>query len=123
MSEVGLVTVSLEITRTYSNSKALRPWTSGQHDTHGTRVFQNLMYKVMYIFIFRWHTGDNHQSQRSDLRGGPGGNHRGSFRKRNALPMTDTELRIIAAAAIIGLSRMPKNGYITPAAMGTPTAL
>ena len=31
-------------------------------------------------------------------------------RRRRALPMTDTELRLIAALAIIGLSRMPKNG-------------
>ena len=31
-------------------------------------------------------------------------------RRRRALPMTETELRLIAALAIIGLSRMPKNG-------------
>ncbi len=34
-------------------------------------------------------------------------------------PMTDTELKLIAAAAIIGLSKSPKNGYRTPAAKGT----
>ena len=34
----------------------------------------------------------------------------GIFRSRNALPITDTELNDIAAAAIIGLSRMPVNG-------------
>ncbi len=33
-----------------------------------------------------------------------------NLRKRRALPMTDTELKLMAAAAIIGLSRMPKNG-------------
>ena len=37
--------------------------------------------------------------------------------------MTETELKLIAAAATIGLSRMPKEGYRTPAATGTPTAL
>ncbi len=31
-------------------------------------------------------------------------------RNRKALPMTDTELKLIAAAAIIGLSRRPKKG-------------
>jgi len=36
--------------------------------------------------------------------------HNSSFRNRSALPITDTELRLIAAAAIIGLSSRPKNG-------------
>ncbi len=31
-------------------------------------------------------------------------------RNRSALAITDTELKLIAAAAIIGLSRMPKKG-------------
>jgi hypothetical protein len=31
-------------------------------------------------------------------------------RKRNALAITDTELKLIAAPAIIGLRRTPKNG-------------
>lgn len=31
-------------------------------------------------------------------------------RSLNALPTTDTELKLMAAAAITGLSRMPKNG-------------
>ena len=31
-------------------------------------------------------------------------------RRRKALPITDTELKLIAAAAIIGLSRTPKKG-------------
>src|SRR5882724_10757213 len=30
--------------------------------------------------------------------------------KRSALPTTDTELKLMAAVAMIGLSRMPKNG-------------
>ena len=50
MSVFGLRTVNAEITYTYSNSKALRPRTSGEHVTHGTLVFQNLMYSLMYIF-------------------------------------------------------------------------
>ena len=41
-------------------------------------------------------------------------------RSRSALPMTDTELTLIAAAAIIGLSSNPNSGYSTPAAIGTP---
>lgn len=42
---------------------------------------------------------------------------------RNAFVTTDTELKLMAAAAIIGESSSPKNGYSTPAAIGTPTAL
>lgn len=33
-----------------------------------------------------------------------------TFRKRKALLMTETELRLIAAPAIIGLSNQPKKG-------------
>lgn len=44
-------------------------------------------------------------------------------RRRNAFAMTDTELKVIAALAIIGLSKRPTTGYRTPAAMGTPSAL
>lgn len=43
--------------------------------------------------------------------------------RRSALAMTDTELRLMAALAIIGLSKRPKSGYNAPAAMGTPTTL
>jgi len=42
---------------------------------------------------------------------------------RNALPITDTELRLIANAAIMGDNKMPVNGYNTPAATGIPKAL
>jgi hypothetical protein len=45
------------------------------------------------------------------------------LRSRNALLITDTELKLIAAAAIIGDSNKPKNGYSTPAAIGTPSEL
>lgn len=41
----------------------------------------------------------------------------------NALLTTETELKLMAAAAIIGLSRMPKAGYRIPAATGTPREL
>ena len=44
-------------------------------------------------------------------------------RRRSELVITDTELRLIAALAMIGLKRMPKNGYSTPAATGTPSTL
>jgi hypothetical protein len=41
----------------------------------------------------------------------------------SALLITDTELKLIAAAAKIGLSRMPNLGYRMPAAIGTPSEL
>src|SRR5262249_28258763 len=44
-------------------------------------------------------------------------------RGRRAWPIPDTELNVIAARAMMGLSRMPATGYSTPAAMGTPSAL
>ena len=46
-----------------------------------------------------------------------------AFRKRSEFAITETELKLIAAAAIIGLSNRPKNGYRTPAAIGTPIEL
>jgi hypothetical protein len=46
-----------------------------------------------------------------------------AFPSRSALATTDTELRLIASAAIIGLSSRPVSGYSTPAAIGTPSAL
>ena len=45
------------------------------------------------------------------------------MRNRNAFTMTDTELNDIAKAAIIGDNKIPKNGYKTPAAIGTPSTL
>lgn len=45
------------------------------------------------------------------------------FRSRSALITTEKELNVIAAAAIMGLSSSPKNGYSTPAAIGTPSKL
>jgi len=44
-------------------------------------------------------------------------------RSLRAFVMTDTELKLMAAAAIIGFSSNPMNGYRTPAANGTPSAL
>ena len=41
----------------------------------------------------------------------------------NAFVITDTELKLIAAAAMIGESKIPKNGYNSPAATGTPSML
>ena len=40
-----------------------------------------------------------------------------------AFKITETELKLIAKAAIIGDSKIPKNGYNNPAAIGTPNAL
>ena len=42
---------------------------------------------------------------------------------RNALAITDTELKLIAVAAIIGLNNIPKNGNKIPAAIGIPIEL
>ena len=36
--------------------------------------------------------------------------HSATLRRRSALAITDTELKVIAALAIIGLSSRPKNG-------------
>jgi hypothetical protein len=49
--------------------------------------------------------------------------HNSTRRSRSALVMTDTDDRLIAAAAIIGDSRRPVTGYSSPAAIGTPSAL
>jgi hypothetical protein len=55
-------------------------------------------------------------------RGGTGGEIFTPLR-RSALVITDTELRLIARAAIMGESNQPVNGNNTPAAKGTPKAL
>jgi hypothetical protein len=39
------------------------------------------------------------------------------------LEITDTELKLMAKAAIIGDSSHPVNGYSAPAASGMPSAL
>jgi hypothetical protein len=39
------------------------------------------------------------------------------------LPITVTELNVIAPLAIIGLSNTPNHGYRIPAAIGTPATL
>jgi hypothetical protein len=43
--------------------------------------------------------------------------------RRSALEMTDTELKLMAAAAIMGESSRPNSGYSTPAASCTPSEL
>ncbi len=42
---------------------------------------------------------------------------------RSAFRITETELKLIAAAAMIGESSKPKKGYSTPAATGIPSTL
>jgi hypothetical protein len=51
------------------------------------------------------------------------GSYSVTFFSLSAFVMTDVELKLIAAAAIMGERRMPKNGYKTPAAIGTPAEL
>ena len=46
-----------------------------------------------------------------------------SPRSRRAFAITDTELKLIARAAIIGDSNWPVKGYKAPAANGIPIAL
>src|SRR5271163_3819981 len=69
-----------------------------------------------------------HQFQRSECSVGFVGvtmqiDHSASFLSRSALAITETELKVIAALATMGLSSRPKNGYRTPAANGTPMTL
>jgi len=45
------------------------------------------------------------------------------LRSRSALETTDSELILMASAAIIGDKSQPVTGYNTPAANGTPSAL
>ena len=49
--------------------------------------------------------------------------HKFARHSRKALLITDTELKLMAAAAIIGESSRPKKGYSTPAITGAPGAL
>ena len=49
--------------------------------------------------------------------------HSRMARSRSALPTSLTEESGIAAAAMLGESRLPKKGYSTPAATGTLAAL
>ena len=51
------------------------------------------------------------------------GHHSAVRRRRNAFPITETELKLIAALASMGLSSTPNHGYSTPAAIGTPMRL
>jgi hypothetical protein len=46
-----------------------------------------------------------------------------TFFSLRALAITDNELKLIAAAATIGLSKIPKNGYKIPAAIEIPIVL
>jgi len=72
---------------------------------------------------------DHRRRARQDEHHGKGGetrhsdDHSACRRSRSALPMTETELNVIAALAMIGLSSRPKAGYRTPAATGTPSVL
>ena len=49
--------------------------------------------------------------------------HKEILRNLNELAITETELKLMAAAAIIGDNKMPKNGYKIPAAIGMPKTL
>jgi antitoxin component of MazEF toxin-antitoxin module len=49
--------------------------------------------------------------------------HNSARFNRSEFVITDTELKLIAAAARIGLNNIPNSGYSTPAAIGTPIEL
>jgi len=53
----------------------------------------------------------------------PRASYRPARRRRSAFAITVTELNVMAALAIIGLSSTPKEGYSAPAATGTPSTL
>jgi TonB family protein len=53
----------------------------------------------------------------------PARHHNRAPRSRNALPMTDTDDRLIARLAMTGDNNQPNVGYSTPAASGRPSAL
>ena len=46
-----------------------------------------------------------------------------NLRSLKAFAITETELKVIAALAIIGLNSRPNQGYRIPAATGTPATL
>ena len=50
-------------------------------------------------------------------------NYNFKFLNLSEFTITETELKLIASAAIIGDKRIPKKGYKIPAAMGTPSTL
>jgi len=49
--------------------------------------------------------------------------YRWTLLNRSEFPITETELKLIAAAAKTGLSSIPNQGYKIPAAIGTPSKL
>lgn len=53
----------------------------------------------------------------------PASFQRSTLRSRSAFAITETELKLMAAAAKIGLSSQPNTGYKAPAASGTPIVL
>ena len=55
--------------------------------------------------------------------GRAGASQRSTRRRRSELAITQKELRLIAAAASIGLRSSPSAGYSAPAATGTPSVL
>jgi hypothetical protein len=51
------------------------------------------------------------------------GTYRSTCLRRSAFVITETELKVIAALARMGLSNRPKKGYSAPAAIGIPIEL
>ena len=94
------------------------------------KTIDDLYLYEIAIFFLQLARGDSHflafQTIAANLN-----NRRHSFynagalkpRSRSELVTTNTDENAIAAAAIIGLSKMPKNGYKTPAAIGMPRML
>src|SRR5258707_9719119 len=73
---------------------------------------------------FQRHGADNKQQRCAiPTRRNPHAIYSAALRRRRALAITETELKLMAALASMGLSSQPKNGYKRPAAMGIPSVL
>ena len=90
------------------NSAINRP---GVRDIAQTAVFYGVRHSTFFRAVMTLFSFDRRRSAGSELsllllRWG----HSCAFLSRNAFAITETELKVIAALAIIGLSTIPKNG-------------
>ena len=91
--------------RVYVANQSLQPVSNTQVKI----VFISLVL-AFELFLLRWLNVVSHV-------------HISTLRSRKALLITETELKLMAAAAIMGDNNRPKTGYKSPAAIGTPIAL
>jgi len=67
--------------------------------------------------------GEYQRDSGDDLKSSPEFSHNFTFLNRKEFAITDTELKLMAAAAIIGDNKIPKTGNNKPAAIGIPKTL